>query len=121
MTGRHRGSAAVEFALVLLPLCVLLLGIMDGGYYLYLRASAAGAAREGVRVMAIYNDRSAAEAAALNAFPGGSVDTPAEVVVPDSCKAGQPVAVTLRYSNGSISGFFPIPEIVESSVMRCGG
>jgi len=50
-TGRPRqtGAAAVEFALVLIPLLLLILGTIDWGYYFYIREIVADAARAGAR------------------------------------------------------------------------
>lgn len=45
----HRGAAAVEFALVLLPLMLLIFGIIQYGIYFWARQSAVAAAREGAR------------------------------------------------------------------------
>lgn len=50
--GRARGesgAAAVEFGLVLLPLMVLLLGLIQYGWYFYVSQSASAAAREAAR------------------------------------------------------------------------
>ncbi|MFE6964545.1 TadE/TadG family type IV pilus assembly protein [Agromyces sp. NPDC057679] len=46
---RERGAAAVEFALVLLPLCFLLLGIIDFGWVFNQQVSLSNAARESAR------------------------------------------------------------------------
>jgi Flp pilus assembly protein TadG len=47
------GSAAVEFALVLVPLLLALLGTIDWGYHLYIRETIVNAAREGARAGSI--------------------------------------------------------------------
>jgi Flp pilus assembly protein TadG len=49
---RQRGAAAVELALVLIPLLVIVLGAIDWGYYFYVRQMATNAAREGARAAA---------------------------------------------------------------------
>jgi len=46
---RERGAAAVEFALVLIPLLLIVLGTIDWGYYFYVREVVADAARAGAR------------------------------------------------------------------------
>src|SRR5262245_16242064 len=47
---RHEsGAAAVEFALVLMPLMLLIFGIIQYGMYFWARQSAVAAAREGER------------------------------------------------------------------------
>lgn len=52
-----RGAAAVEFALVLPLLVMLLLGIVDFSNAWYTRAKYAGAAREAARNMSINNSQ----------------------------------------------------------------
>jgi len=46
---RQRGIALVEFAITLPIFLVLLLGVMEYGYYFYVAVSATNAAREGAR------------------------------------------------------------------------
>jgi len=46
-----RGATAVEFALVILPLALLLMGIIDFGRAYSQQLELSSAAREGVRVM----------------------------------------------------------------------
>lgn len=47
---RHEsGAAAVEFALILFPLMLLIFGIIQYGIYFWARSSAVSAAREGAR------------------------------------------------------------------------
>lgn len=46
---RRRGSAFVEFALVLLPLMAIFLAIIDFGFAIFLRSTFQHAVREGVR------------------------------------------------------------------------
>ena len=65
MRGRNaeRGSAAVEFAVVVPLLIVMVLGIVEFGRLYHIQTTISGAAREGVRVMAVNNDPAAARAA----------------------------------------------------------
>ena len=64
MKGLHkdRGAAAVEFALVMPVLLSLVVGIAEFGRAYNVQATLSGAAREGVRVMAVKNDAAAARA-----------------------------------------------------------
>lgn len=48
-----RGAAAVEFALILLPLMILVFGILGYGYMLSFRQAISQAAAEGVRAAAV--------------------------------------------------------------------
>ncbi len=45
----QRGTAAVEFAILLPVLCALILGMIDYGYFFFLNSTAVNAAREGAR------------------------------------------------------------------------
>ncbi len=57
---RDRGSAAVDFVLVALPLLALLLTVLQGAAYLHLRAVVVASAAEGAR-QAAAADRSTAD------------------------------------------------------------
>jgi Flp pilus assembly protein TadG len=46
---RDEGAAAVEFALILLPLLILLFGIIEFGMILYFQGVVSAASREGAR------------------------------------------------------------------------
>lgn len=63
----EQGAAAVEFALVLIPLIILLLGIIEFGYIFNQQLTVTNSAREGARVLAITRDVDDAIAAASNA------------------------------------------------------
>jgi TadE-like protein len=52
---RDRGAAAVEFALVLPVLLIIIFGIIDFGRMLNAKITATEAAREGARAMALYD------------------------------------------------------------------
>lgn len=64
---RERGSAAVEFALVLPILVMILMGIIDFGMVTNAQAIAANAARDGARVASLGGSSSDACQAALSA------------------------------------------------------
>jgi len=51
--GGDRGAAAVEFAIILFPLCLLLFGIIDWGDMTSVRQSVSQAASEGARAAAV--------------------------------------------------------------------
>ena len=53
---RDRGAAAVEFALVLPLLLLLVLGIFEFGRVFNIQISLSNAAREGARHMAVHDD-----------------------------------------------------------------
>jgi len=118
---RERGSAAVEFALVMTPLLLLALGGIDFGNYFYLSEVIANAAREGARAGAIVPDAAinppAANLAATNAaqnylttvgLTGAATitTTPNCVVVIGGGNPPAPaVCIQIAYPAGSITGF----------------
>ncbi|MHA6524910.1 TadE/TadG family type IV pilus assembly protein [Tessaracoccus sp. G1721] len=119
MVQNQRGAAAVEFALIILPLVTLILGGAEFGYLLYLQGSAAGAAREGARVMAITKDEGLARAAAVSYSP-----TPAVVTFSSTCGPGaSSVTAIVTYSGANLTGFFPFmpDQAIGTGTMRCGG
>ena len=60
----QRGAAAVEFALILVPLCMILFGIINFGDILGARQSVSQAAAEGARAGAVSQKASDADKAA---------------------------------------------------------
>ena len=121
------GAAAVEFAIVIVPLLFILMGIIDFGRIYNQQLSIAAAAREGVRVMAVSKDPAAARAATKDAALGLSpVLSDAQIVIsPASCSVGATVTVTVTYPltslTGMFSGLLDGNSITEEGVMRCGG
>ncbi|MBN2358950.1 MAG: pilus assembly protein, partial [Deltaproteobacteria bacterium] len=62
-----RGAAAVEFAIVLPLLLLLVLGGLDWGYYFFIAQVTTNAAREGARAGSLELDAGASQTAALAA------------------------------------------------------
>jgi Flp pilus assembly protein TadG len=92
----ERGTAAVEFALVLPLVLVVALALVQTGLLVRDRLLVEAAARAGARAAAIHEDASAIRAAALAAAPSleeGGVD----LAVTRSGVRGEPVTVSLRY------------------------
>jgi Flp pilus assembly protein TadG len=95
---RSRGQALVEFALILLPLVVILFGVLDFGRAIYAYNTLSNAARAGVRV-AIVNQNAAGTGCA-----GGTLGTPpsttqvsAHDCAVQAAVAVGPVTVTVLY------------------------
>ena len=118
----ERGAAAIEFALILPILVILVFGVIEFGRVFNAQISITNAAREGARYMAIHNSAPGARTAAANAAPSltpalsvGSVDV-------GPCVLGSPVTVTVRYTVDFITGYFGanIP-LTGKGVMQCGG
>ena len=125
----ERGAAAVEFALVLPILIILIFFIIEFGRLYNIQISLTGAARAGARSMAIHQPTDVggavanAKAATLQAAPSVPL-TPAEVTVtPSSCAAGLTVKVKVTYTVDLISGYLPYTSMVLTGkgVMLCGG
>jgi Flp pilus assembly protein TadG len=129
----ERGAVAVEFALLAPVLVMLLLGIMEFGRAYNVQTILTNAAREGVRVMAIGNNQTAALTAARNAadtlspklidsnvtiaFQASPPTTPA----PTSCTPGSQVTVTIKYSLSTMTGIAGPFAMTGKGTMLCGG
>ena len=125
-SSEERGAAAIEFALVLPILLILILGIFEFGRVFSIQVSLSNAAREGARVMAIQDDQTAARSAAIAAAPGvtpaigsGQID-----ISPASCAGVEngTVQVKISYSVDMMTGLFGASLPLEGrGVMVCGG
>jgi Flp pilus assembly protein TadG len=124
----ERGATAVEFALIVPLLIVLVLGIVEFGHAFQVQGTLSAAAREGVRRMALQNDPTAARAAVRNAAtslkPG---ITDAQIVIsPASCPVlnggSTSVRLTITYPMPYLTGFFGTGlSLTGTGVMRCNG
>jgi len=125
------GAVAVEFALVLIPLILILLGVIDFGRAYTQQLSLSAAAREGVRVMAVQNDPATARAKVRDAATALSPAlTDSQITIsgtgcPTGYSVGQTVTVTVTYPLTSITGMFDTlfsgEYLTGKAVMRCGG
>jgi Flp pilus assembly protein TadG len=105
LQGRERGAAAVEFALVLPLLIVLLLGIIDFGLYYYNDLQLTHAARDAARYLSV-NNLAGADAAISGAT---LVSTSIDARGMSPATSGQPATVTLH---ATYSFLTPLPLIV---------
>ncbi|UKA61879.1 TadE/TadG family type IV pilus assembly protein [Arthrobacter sp. FW306-04-A] len=130
---KERGAVAVELAIVLPLLLLILIGIIEFGRVLNVQVSLTEAAREGARNAAIhYKDSSLdVNGSAQRAAPtlsGLGMTVTSNV---GSCSPTSNVTVTTRVSLPSLTGFldgglFGVPGIFPLSmtgvaVMKCGG
>lgn len=129
------GAAAVEFALILPMLLVLLCGLVDFGLAFTSKSTLTHATREGVRVLALTRDPARVEPIVRSAAVG-LIDKDAALTVdpPASCERGKEATVTAHYVYDYIT---PLSELLEllpgnsdlggsvkltaTGVMRCGG
>ena len=137
---RDRGAAAVEFALIVLPLVTLIFGSIDFGLAVQARTMIGNAAREGVRVGSLTaNGDVTSEAQVKTAVTTalGGISGSGTAVVTVTCATPLGVAcvvgaknngnnvitvkVTMDYT--SITGLFPFlnEERSASSYMRIEG
>ncbi|MFC8597920.1 TadE/TadG family type IV pilus assembly protein [Isoptericola sp. NPDC057191] len=125
MTQRtERGAAAVEFALVVPLLLVLVLGIVELGRLYHVQAMLDGAAREGVRAMALKNDPAAARAATRAAASPVALTDGQISVTPTSCAGttGANATVTVTSHPDLLTGFFDSDiTLTGKATMRCHG
>ena len=121
--GNRRGTTILEMALVLALLLNLTFGMVEFGYYFYVKNSLTNAAREGVRAGmvpgATNTSVTTAVTSALTAchFPTGSVttnitDTSNNAMDVSTATIGTAIEVTCNASWGTIgNGFRPLALI----------
>jgi Flp pilus assembly protein TadG len=123
----ERGAVAIEFALVLPLLVLLVFGIYEFGRGYNAKVTLTHAAREGVRDYAIHQDASGAETVAEAAAPALSGVTAS---VTDYCDGSPDGALGFDVAEVTVSWDFTytIPlfrtdtiDMSESATMRCGG
>ena len=117
------GAAAVELALVLPLLVMLVFGIIEFGRAFYTKTQLSGAVREGARARALGADATTTEAAVAAAAPGannGSLVVDAGTVCPSSGPGD--ATVTATYDLGYTIPFVATGtwNLTVTGVMRCG-
>jgi Flp pilus assembly protein TadG len=127
LRGRDRGAAAVEFALILPLLLVLVFGITEFGRAYFVQTTLSGAARDGVRVMALQNNQSAARTSVKAAATSLSLTDAQISVTPATCVVSglTPAAtatVTVTYPLQLLTGLFGTSvTLTGKGSMRCNG
>ncbi len=115
----QRGQAAVEFALVLPVLLILVLGSIDAGWLLYAKLSTAAAAREAARAVVVLDATEFATAqtvanSKVTTVPGNETVT----VSPSSYTEGVKVTVTVTTSVIPLVGFLPTAIIPDPTTIQ---
>jgi Flp pilus assembly protein TadG len=118
----ERGAAAVEFALVVPVLLMLLMGIVEFSKAYNAQATLSAAAREAARTMALANDPTQARAIAQTA--AGSLGSAATITIsPTTCASdgSSTVTVTMTYRQTFASGLLGQSgvDVVGKAAMRC--
>lgn len=118
---RERGAAAVEFALILPVLVILVFGIVEFGRAYNATVTLTHAVREGVRELAISGDAGEAMAATHGAAIG--LDDTLLDVATTPCDPGHPTSVTASYPFRYHVPLFGAATVTlhAEAVMRCGG
>jgi Flp pilus assembly protein TadG len=119
----ERGAVAVEFAIVAPLLVMLLLGIMEFSRAYNAQASLSAAAREGVRVMAITSNATAARTAAENAAVSlQPALTDANISFGSAtCTPNAQMTITITYSLSTMTGIAGPFAMNGKGAMLCGG
>ncbi|GKV72346.1 TadE/TadG family type IV pilus assembly protein [Pseudarthrobacter sp. NCCP-2145] len=119
----ERGAAAVEFAILLPLLLMLVLGTIEFGRAYNAQITLTNAARDGVRVMAIGNDPAGAKTAAQNAAASVSSTIPTSDITlsTSACSTGAQVTLTIKYKLSTITGIAGPFPMTGKGVMLCGG
>ena len=105
----ERGAAALEFALLCIPLFLLLLGSIEFGFALYAKQVVASAAREGARA-GIVQQNPKLSSAAIQGVVGGYLNgmgltaTPAVVVTGAQLPNPAQLTVQVTYPYQSLTG-----------------
>lgn len=123
---RERGAAMVEFALIFVPLLVLLFGFIDFALAFNAQQAVTAAAREGVRALALNQTTAEVQARARLA---GEPLAPAQltVTITQACSPGAAgkVRVTYPYTYltplPALVGFGSTVTLTGKGEMRCGG
>jgi Flp pilus assembly protein TadG len=120
----ERGAAAVEFALVLPILLLLVMGIAEFGRAYHIQTTLSAAAREGVRVMALQNDAVAARTTTKEVAESLAVTDSQISVTPTDCSGATAATatVTVTYPVQLMSGLFGADvTLTGTGTMRCHG
>lgn len=119
---QESGAAAVEFALVLVLLVTILVGIIELGRAYNAQITLQHAAREGARVLAITkNGPQAITRTKAAALPFVTL-TDAEIAAPSTCTTGIPTTVTISHNFSLVTPFFGTTLAMNArGEMRCGG
>lgn len=119
----ERGVAAVEAAIILPVLLLLIMGIIDLGRALATKQEVTHATREAVRVYAVTHDHARATAAFAEGTAGLLCSAP--TITPEPCTEGEEVAVSAACEFDFVTPLgdrLPLlDEIGSTAVMRCGG
>lgn len=118
----ERGAAAVEFAILLPLLLLIVIGMVEFSRAYNAQITLTNAAREGVRVMAITNKPDDAKVQAQKAAALlGTIPTSDIALSESSCTNPTQVTLTIKYNLQTLSGIAGPFTLQGKGVMLCGG
>lgn len=118
----ERGAIAVEFALVLPLLLMIIFAIIELGHAYNVQISVTHASREAARTMAVEQVWADAVTAARLSSP--TLDPASLSLTPSAvtCSPGATVEVTARYPLPGLTGLMPAGiTVTGKAAMQCGG
>ncbi|CAN7533449.1 pilus assembly protein [Terrabacter sp. LjRoot27] len=135
MARTERGASAVEFAIVLPVLFLVIAGVVDFGRYFFTQIQLTNASREGARAAVVLPSPAASDLTAITqrALAGAAGVPGAAATVVASCPAASPSNATVRVTAPfdwivmgpairMVGGSWGISgPVVANGVMRCGG
>jgi Flp pilus assembly pilin Flp len=107
-----RGATAVEFGLIVIPFLVLVLGMIQYGWYFYVSQTTGGAASNVVRQLQVgdcWADGEALSRAQEQAPMVNDLDKLPDTDDPTTLNAGDPIEITLT-ADAEIIGLIPMPN-----------
>jgi Flp pilus assembly protein TadG len=118
----ERGAVAIEFALVLPILLMLVVGIMDFGRAYNNQISVTHAAREAARSMAVNNDINVAITRAQAASGFLDADQMRFTFAPATCTGTEMMSVNVEYDYKPLTSMvLETMALKGQAAMRCGG
>lgn len=121
----ERGAAAVEFALVLPMLLLLMLGTMEFSRAFFEQATLASAAREAARTFSITSDIPTAVAAGIRGGSGVTLTDESFAFQPETgetiCPAGGDAIVIVGHQFEFVTGIFPPLPMSAKAMFACQG
>lgn len=125
----QKGGAALELAIILPLLAILVFGIIDVGFLLYNKQIITNASREGARAGIAWAGETAIKGVVLNycnstypLFPNGTLITDSDVTVSGGASFQDDLTVRVSYVNNfmfaGILGLSPTKTITGETVMK---
>lgn len=112
LRNRDRGAAAVEFALVVPVLLLLVFGIVDFSRAYNAQITLSEAAAQGVRTLAVGGTAAQAETAVRNSLQGSSIPSGDVTFSNEAACSGTNTKATITVTDASFSLVTPVPTFL---------